>query len=115
MKYNSFIVRFHKYDWLCHLATFLCQPRYKGGQITKPIILVKTCYKIIEFYSGSLEYLSVIGDFFASADIKAFGCIYVGRTASYWPCTFLHPRCFCLAYIYIYIYIYIYVTKIALT
>ena len=24
---------------------FLCQPCYKGGQVTKPIILVKTCYK----------------------------------------------------------------------
>ena len=55
------------YDWLCHLATFLCQPCNKGGQVTKPIILVKTCYKTI------LKNLSVIGDFLASADIKAFG------------------------------------------
>ena len=26
------------YDWLCHLATFLYQNYYKGGQVTKPII-----------------------------------------------------------------------------
>ena len=33
--------------------------------------------------------MSLIGDFLASADIKPFGCTYVGRAASYWPHTFL--------------------------
>ena len=47
---------------------FLCQPCYKGGQVTNPIILVKTCYKTIVFNSSSL-----MGEFLASADIKAFG------------------------------------------
>ena len=53
--------------------------------------------------------MSLIGDFLASANIKAFGHTYIGRAASHWPCTFLHPQCFCLAYIYIHIYTYIYV------
>ena len=26
--------------------------------------------------------------------------LHMGRAASYWPHTFLHPRCFCLAYTY---------------
>ena len=86
---HSIIAYFHKYDWLCHLATFiigiyhkqqnLCERKVsrfngiyhsvektfaihrkftkvfshvtfviysmkKGGQVTKPIILVKICY-----------------------------------------------------------------------
>ena len=40
-----------------------------------------------------------MGKLLASADIKAFWS-QIGRAASYWPCTFLHPRCFCLAYHY---------------
>ena len=39
-----------------------------------------------------------MGDFLAKADIKDFGRTYVGRAASFWPHTFLHPECFCLAY-----------------
>ena len=38
MTYNS--------DWLCHLATFFT-PSLKGGQVTKPIIVVKICYKLL--------------------------------------------------------------------
>ena len=34
---NEFIAYFHKHDWLCHLVQ-------KGGQVTKPIILVKIYY-----------------------------------------------------------------------
>ena len=41
--------------------------------MTKPIILVKTCYKTIVFHSNNLKHLSVIDDFLASADVKAFG------------------------------------------
>ena len=66
MKYNSFIVCFHKYDRFCHLATFITRLAQKGGQVTKP-----TCYKTIIFHSSSLKHLD--GDFLASADIKAFG------------------------------------------
>ena len=37
----------------------------------------------------------------ALADIKAFSRMYSQITAaSDWPCLFLHPRCFCLAYTY---------------
>ena len=65
---NSFIACFHKCDWLCHLATLIQLNKVgaqKGGQVTKPIILVKTCYKTIVFHSSSLKHLS-IGDFLAS-------------------------------------------------
>ena len=55
----------------------LCQSCYKGGQVTKPFILVKTCYKTIAFQSSSLKHFSVIGDFLASADTKAFGRTWV--------------------------------------
>ena len=37
-------------DWLCHLATFLNYNNFgtkKGGQVAKPIILVKICYKLL--------------------------------------------------------------------
>ena len=64
--------------------------------MTKPIMLMKTCYKLLYV----IQVTSLIGDFLASADIKAFGCTYVGRAASYWPNTFLHPGCFCLAFKY---------------
>ena len=57
-------------------------------QAIKPIILVKICYK--QLYHVIQVVLK--GDFLASADIKAFG------HTSYWPWTFLHPGCFCLAY-----------------
>ena len=74
MVHDSFIVCFHKYNWLCHLATFINKVGHKkGSQVTKSIILVKTCYKTTVFHSSSLKYLSVISDFLASADIKAFG------------------------------------------
>ena len=86
MTYKA-IAYFHR---LCHLATFLYQNYYKGSQVTKPIILVKTCYKLLYVFKTSL-----IGDFLASADIKAFGCTYVGRAASYRPHTFFTPRVFC--------------------
>ena len=44
---------------------------YKGGQVTKPIILVKISYKLL--YVIQVVEISLIGDFLASADIKAFG------------------------------------------
>ena len=36
---------FHKYDWLCHLATFFNSLYEKGGQVTKPII--HTCENML--------------------------------------------------------------------
>ena len=48
---------------------FLYQIYYKGDQVTKQIILVKICYKL-----ATVCHSSVIGDFLASADIKAVGC-----------------------------------------
>ena len=35
------------YDWLCHLATFLYHHYYKGGQMTKPIIIIHSCKNTI--------------------------------------------------------------------
>ena len=36
-------------DWLCHLATFINNDGVKkvAGQVTKPIIVVKICYKLL--------------------------------------------------------------------
>ena len=56
-------------------------------QVTKPIIIVKIYYKLLYVFETSL-----IGDFLASDDIKAFGRTYVGRAASYWLCTSFTPR-----------------------
>ena len=36
----------HNYDWLCHLATLILMVQ-KGDQVTKPIIVVNTPYKIL--------------------------------------------------------------------
>ena len=71
----------------------------KGGQVTKPIIVVKVPCKLLyviqvkEFLikcSTSWPYLISCG---------VFGCLY-NLVASDWPRTFLHSRCFCLAYHY---------------
>ena len=43
----------------------------KGGQVTKPIILVKICYKLLHVIQ--VVYTSLIGEFLATADIKDFG------------------------------------------
>ena len=37
-------------------------------------------------------------NFLALLDIRVFGHLYITIVASDWPRTFLHPRCFCLAY-----------------
>ena len=54
-------------------------------QVTKPIIIVRICYKLLCVFETSL--------ILASDDIKAFGCTYVGR-AAYWPFTSFTPRVF---------------------
>ena len=51
---------------------------YKGGQVTKPIIVVKTCYKLLYVIQvRSLKKLISKYNFLASADIKVFGCTYL--------------------------------------
>ena len=46
---------------------FSCQNYYKGGQVTKPITLVKICYKLLYIILKELIFTS---------DIKLFGCTY---------------------------------------
>ena len=41
-EWHNIIAYFYKYDWLCHLATFIYVYE-KGGHMTKPIIFVKIC------------------------------------------------------------------------
>ena len=50
---------FHNYNWLCHLATFIILGMKKGGQVTKPIILLKICYKLL--YMSFKELKIVLG------------------------------------------------------
>ena len=45
---------------------------YKGGQVTKPIILVKICYKLLYVIQGVENSFGKF-NFLASADIRAFG------------------------------------------
>ena len=68
--------------------------------MTKPIILVKTCYKTTVFHSSSLKRLSVIGDFLTSADIKAFGrtqegLLLIDLALLYTQGVFVHITTFC--------------------
>ena len=64
--------------------------------MTKPIIVVKICYKLL--------YVILISNFLASTDIKVFARTYVPicNAASDWSRTFLHPGYFCLAYHYLF-------------
>ena len=62
--------------------------------MTKPIIVVKTCYKllyVIQVVKKSFDKL-----FLASTDIKVFGRTYLAicNAASDWPCTIFTPRVF---------------------
>ena len=43
---------YHKYDWLCYLDTFIIILVQKGDQVTKPIIFVKICYKLLYAIQG---------------------------------------------------------------
>ena len=55
----NIIAYFHKYDWLSIVTCppFIIVYRYKkGGQVTKPIILVKICYNIV-CHSRNYKYL----------------------------------------------------------
>ena len=62
--------------------------------MTKPIIVVKTYYKL-------LYVIKKLSNFLASADIKIFGRTYVfTMLLLIGLALFLHPGCFCLAYHY---------------
>ena len=59
---HNIITYFHKYDWLCHLATFY--NRYeKRWPSDKANVLFK-----------ELKIFDKVRNFLASADIKPFGC-----------------------------------------
>ena len=47
---------------------------YKGGQVTKPIIVVKICYKLLYIIQVVKKFL--ISNFLASANIIVFGRTY---------------------------------------
>ena len=46
---------------------------YNGGQVTKPIILVKICYKLLYVIQGVKNSFGKVANFLASADIRVFG------------------------------------------
>ena len=45
--------------------------------MTKPIIVVKICYKLLYVIQVDKRLKILISDFLASADIKVFGCTYL--------------------------------------
>ena len=47
----------------------------KGGQVTKPIIVVKICYKLL--YVIQVVKKILLSNFLASTDIKVFGRTYL--------------------------------------
>ena len=67
--------------------------------MTKPIIFVKICYKLLYVIQVVKRFL--ISNFLASTDIKVFGRTYLFAMLLLIGLTFfLHPRCFCLATLY---------------
>ena len=98
MTYNSLQGIFTTtYDWLCHLATLLKMMVQKGGQVTKPIIVVKMPCKLLYVIQvkGFLIKCSTSWPYLISEFLVAYTMTIV---ASDRPCTFLQPGCFCLAY-----------------
>ena len=66
--------------------------------MTKPIIVVKICYKLLYVIQAVKGFL--ISDFLASTDIKVFGRTYLfAMLLLIGLALFLHPGRFCLAYI----------------
>ena len=62
----------------------------KGGQVTKSIIVVTICYKLL---CDSSRFL--ISNFLASTDIKVFGRTYLfAMLLLIGLALFLHPGCF---------------------
>ena len=71
MTYNSFEHIFTT------MTGFVTWPPFhtKGGQVTKPIIVVKICYKLLFVIQVVKRFL--ISNFLASTDIKVFGRTYL--------------------------------------
>ena len=68
----------------------------KSGQVTKPIIIVKICYKLL--YVIQVVKKILISNFLALTDIKVFSCTYpFAMLLLIGLAPFLHPGCFCLA------------------
>ena len=63
--------------------------------MTKPIILVKMCYIILCVIKGVTRITS-----WPQLISNLLVALPVCNVVSDWPCMFLHPRCFCLAYHY---------------
>ena len=68
----------------------------KGGQVTKSIIVVKICYKLLYVIQVASLKRFLISNFLARYQ-SFWSHIPICNAASDWPCTFLHSRCFCLA------------------
>ena len=83
-----FIAHFHKYDWLCHLATFIMILVQEGGQVIKPIILVKICYKLLYVIEGVGKVIS--WPQLTSKHLVTPIYIPVCNIVSDWPHTFLY-------------------------
>ena len=67
--------------------------------MTKPIIVVKICYKLLYVIQVVKRFL--ISDILASTDIKVFGHTYLfTMLLLIGLAIFLHLGCFCLAYHY---------------
>ena len=67
--------------------------------MTKPIIVVTICYKLLYVIQVVKRFL--ISNFLASTDIKVFGRTYLfAMLLLIGLALFLHPGCFCLAYHY---------------
>ena len=67
--------------------------------MTKPIIVVKICYKLLYIIQIVKRFL--ISNFLALTDIKVFGRTYLFvMLLLIGLALFLHPGCFCLAYHY---------------
>ena len=62
----------------------------KGGQVTKPIIVVKVPCKLLYVCHSSERILNKMFNFLALLDIRA----YITIVASDWPRTFFTPKVF---------------------
>ena len=71
----------------------------KGGRVTKPIILVKICYKLLYVIQGVENSVGKVTSW-PQLISEFWSHMPVNNVASDWPHTFLCPRCFCLAYHY---------------
>ena len=83
---HNIIAYFHKYDWLCHLATFIGTKKVAKWQSQSYYVaFVKICYNIEE-----LKYFYKVANFLASADIKLFAMLLLnGLTHFYTPSVFV--------------------------